>query len=296
MNHDLLLQYLTEMGTGEWRAFRDGLDYLADPDQQLFRSIVARNLSLLGHVEFAFFGDMAWAVCPEILVTLPGSKDVRAVLCGGRSQPFVESLTVTAEETGAALQMEGQEQGPTVIIIQGRSQDILAAIAERVGIPLALSVPARLASSLPRLQPWIALCEPGWEPLGYTVRVFDAENLRWQEVERPNGDGLYQYAYYRREYRLRQKGQSLRVPREIGMYAWLAHVGRNVLRYDPGCCELQVPRIARMPHLHARAVTLSSGRLPAVVQANGTITRVYGDVSEDVAHLLATALEQRLEV
>ena len=296
MNYDLLLQYLTKLGTGEWRAFRDGLDHLADSDKQLFRSMVARDLSLLSHVEFAFFSDMAWAACPEILVALPSGRDTKAVLCGGRSRALIESLATAADEMGASLRTEVQEDGPVVVVIQAQGQDTLAAIAMRVGIPLALNVPARLASSLPRSHRWLALCEPGWEPLGYTVKVFDAEQLRWQEVERPAGDGLYQYAYYRYEYRLRKDGRSLRVPREIGMYAWLAHVGRNVLRYDPSRCELQVPAIARMPPLHARAATLSSGRLPTTARLGGTITHVYGGVPEDVAHLLAIALEQRLEV
>jgi len=296
MNYDLLLQYLTELGTGDWKIFRDGLDHLADPDQQPYRSMVARDLSLLGHVEFAFFDDMAWAACPEILVALPGGEGARAVLCGGRSQALLGSLTAAVDEMGANIQMEAQEDGPAVVIIWAQSQDMLATIAECVGIPLALNVPVRLTSSLPRLQHWLTLCESGWEPLGYTVKAFDAEQLRWRGVERPVGDGLYQYAYYRYEYRLKQDGQSLRVPREIGMYAWLAHVGRNVLRYDAGRCELRVPAIARMPPLHARAATLSSGRLPATARLGGTITHVYGGVTEDVAHLLAIALEQRLEV
>jgi len=296
MNYDLLLQYLTELGTGEWRGFRDGLDHLADPEGPLFRSMVARDLSLLGHVEFAFFDDMSWATCPETLVMLHNGAGSRAVLCGGRSRVFVDSLTLVIEETGANLQIDAQKGGPAVMIVQGQTQDMLVTIAQRMGISLALNVPTRLAGSLPRLEHWLALSEPGWEPLGCAVKTLDAEHLCWRSVERPAGDGLYQYAYYRYEYRLRKDNQSLRVPREIGMYAWLAHMGCSVLCYNADRCELQVPAIARMPVLHARAATLSSGWLPKVTKVDGTTTYVYSNVSEDVAHLLAIALEQELEV
>ncbi len=54
MNHKLLLEYLTELGSGGWTVFRRALDFLADDEEELYPSRIARQLGMLGLVEFAF--------------------------------------------------------------------------------------------------------------------------------------------------------------------------------------------------------------------------------------------------
>ena len=74
MNDNLLLMYLSELGHGNWSRFRQGLEYLVDEEEDLYRTVKARQLSMSGHVEFAFEGDLRWAVCDLDIQRLPGYR------------------------------------------------------------------------------------------------------------------------------------------------------------------------------------------------------------------------------
>lgn len=300
MDHDLLLAYLTALGRGDWQKFKEALVWLAEPGQDLYRAEVARDLSSLGHVEFAAFGNMEWVVCPPTLVCVDEAAGARAVLCGGRHGVLLDTVAQAAERLGLSVNVVDQAAGPSVVSVGPvREREDLAGLVEEARIPVVFEGPLRLVSVLPHLRHWLRLCEEGWTPLGYDIDLFDAGALQWVRAEEVAGDGLYRYSYYRPEYRLALDGKLLAVPREIGMYVWLNRCGRGVLRYVRAEQQLWVPAIARMPILHTRAAVLSSGLLPQVVKreaGQATTMLVYSNVALEVAQALADSLEQVLEV
>ncbi len=78
MNENLLLYHLSELHQGSWSKFRQALDHLAEDEDTLYRSVKARQLSALGHVEFAFEDDLSWAICEPTIAWLVSEDQIRA--------------------------------------------------------------------------------------------------------------------------------------------------------------------------------------------------------------------------
>ena len=88
MNDNLLLYHLSELHQGSWSKFRQALDHLAEDEDTLYRSVKARQLSALGHVEFAFEDDLSWAICEPTIAWLVSENQIKGVLCGRRSDVY----------------------------------------------------------------------------------------------------------------------------------------------------------------------------------------------------------------
>jgi hypothetical protein len=295
MNYNLLLAYLTELGSGDWAKFRQAIEFLAGDNEDLYPSALARQLGMLGHVEFAFSDEIRWSVCPPVLAWLP-RRDVQvAALCGGRSQQLVDIICEQASKLDVQVKVVQQDEGPDAIFIAAQSRamaDELAASADLVNEP---NLAVRMARYLPSLGSYVQLCSESPEPSGYTVRAYDTDSLKWVEVPEAVGEGLYWYEYYRPEYRLKMEGRCLKTMREIGIYVLLRNRHRSVLRYDSSRRELSVPVRAPLPDLFARAATLSSGFLPSFQKPSGLPTHVYREVPASIARAIAAKLCQTME-
>jgi len=295
MNYNLLLAYLTELGSGDWARFRQAIEFLASDSEELYPSALARRLSMLGHVEFAFYDDMRWAVCPPVLAWLPRRDALITVLCGGRSQRSVDIMYEQASALNIQVRTVQQDEGPDAIFIAMQSRDAayeLAALANLAGEPNAAG---RIAQCLPSLDGYMHLCTEAPEPSGYTVRTFKTDSLRWVEASQVSVEGLCWYEYYRPEYRLKVEGRCLKTTREVGIYSLLRRRHRNVLRYEPTTQELFVPVRTPLPNLFARAATLASGLLPSFQRPGGVPTYVYREMPASIAQVIATNLCQTME-
>jgi hypothetical protein len=260
-------------------------------------SVRARALADLGHVEFAFYGDLRWAACPPVLAWLPQREEPAAVLCGARTERLVDQLHDRAAEAGLAVQQRAQPggEGPVALVVPAPDRDAGEDLARLATLPSQANAAGFLAGCLPPLEGYARLAREIPGPSGYEIEAFDAERLRWSEVNEVSGDGLYRYKYYRPEYRLRTGGRDLKVTREAGVYLLLRREGRKVLRYDPAGQELAVPAAAPLPDLHARAATLCSGLLPAFGCRDGVPCQIYGGVPAGIALAIMEKLDQDTE-
>jgi hypothetical protein len=295
MDYNTLLAYLSELGSGNWSTFRAALDFLAVDEEELYPSVKARHLSTLGHVEFSFFGDLKWTVCPPTLAWLPYRDKLVATLCGGRTQRLVDTVFSKTSELGLQIEVRKQAEGPDAIFVATPSRRIGENLAEAVGLASEHDAAKRIARCLPSLDGYLELCVESPEPSGYTIRAFDTDALDWVEVRQAASDGLYRYEYYRPEYRLKTEGRCLRTSRESGIYLLLGRMRRSVLHYDRDEKKLSVPVRAPMPVLFARAATLSSGLLPRFLWNEKVPTRVYRAIPEEIADWILSRLGQEVE-
>jgi hypothetical protein len=296
-DHGLLLAYLSELGSGSWTKFRAALDTAAGEEGERMPSVRARALADLGHAEFAFYGDLRWAVCPSALAWLPRREEPTAVLCGARTERLVDRLRERAAE--ATLKLEERDQpggeGPVSLFFKTADREALEELARLDGLDVQYNAAGLLAGCLPSLDGYARLHREVPGPSGYEIEAFDPARLCWSEVPEATGDGLYRYKYYRPEYRLRTGGRDLKVSRETGIYLLLSQERRRVLHYDPARRELVVPAAAPLPDLHARAATLCSGLLPAFERRDGLPCRLYGEVPAGIALAIIEKLDQDSE-
>lgn len=291
MNLNLLLQYLSECVSGSWAQFRLALEYLADEDDELYRSVTARQLSMLGHVEFAFADDLCWSICPSTLAWLPRQDELTAVLCGQRTAPLVADLQKHARELGCTVEIQLQTEGPDAIFVTVPASSVGEKLAELVEIRSEPQAAERIAHCLPTLADYVRLCPEVAEPVGYKMRRFDVMISHWLAVDDSSAPGLYRYDYYRPEYRLKLNGRCLKVPRNAGLFLLLQHHERSVLQYDRDRLTLTVPVHPRLPVLFARAATLCSGFLPYFDKESYTYT--YHQVTPTVFNYIASKLSQQ---
>jgi hypothetical protein len=295
MNHNLLLEYLTELGTGDWGKFRHVTELLASADEELYPWQMARRYSMLGHVEFAFGGDLRWAVCPPVLAWLPTREGLVAAMCGGRNQRLSKIVHEKATELGLQVTSHSQKEGPEAIFVSAPAKEAASALAETVGLPNEWYTAERITRCLPYLDEYETLCAEAPEPSGYTTWSFDTVRLDWVEVPQAGNEGLYRYDYYRFEFRVKSAGRCLRTTQEIGIYLLLRRRQRFVMEYDPDKRELRVPVRAPLPGLFARAATLCSGLLPAFAHSKGVPVHVYHDIPPNIANAILLRLRQTAE-
>ncbi len=291
MNGSLLLFYLSEVGNGKWTRFTDALEVV---DARWGHSTHARQLSMLGHVEFDFWHKprIRWAICQPTLAWLPerNVKRHRAVLCGLRTEPFLETLRYHAAVLDCALEIVPQRHNPDAIFVQAGEQYQLNQLAEAMQFANEPQSAERLAECIPHLNAYRHLCETRPEPQGYGIRYFDGQSLRWVEVEKSAENGLYEYMMVdgSRTYCYKKEYVFTKVPRDMGLYMWLADERRQILQYDTIAQTLTVPRFAVLPTLLARAATLCSGLLPKLVEN----TFVYQNTPAPVAYNIMIKLNQ----
>lgn len=286
MNDNLLLAYLSELGQGKWSQFRQALDYLADENQELYRSVKARQLSALGHVEFAFEGDLRWAVCEPTIAWLSRADQLKGVLCGQRSQRLLDNLAHWCERFDCQLSLASQEEGPDVISIMAPSNDVGEQLAQKVGLKSQSDAAERLAEILPDITSYLPLCPHEPAPRGYKTEKYDIDQLRWFDVEEDSAPGFYRYTHYRREHRLKIDGAIWKTPPYIGIFAWLQHKKRIVFAYDPKESVLTGPANAILPPLFARAISLCSGLLPCFERGQHRYVEVPAGVAYHLLHKL----------
>ena len=292
MDYNMLQGYLTELGSGPWPRFRAALEYLAHDDEALYPSARARDLSMLGHVDFAFQEDLRWSVCPPALAWLPRTDECVAVLCGARTQKHLDGLAEQARELAIDLRVRQQADGPDAVFVQAPSGHAGNEFAACTGLASEHDVAERIAHCLPPLDSYAQLCLESPEPSGYAIQTLDTDSLTWVEVSRSDGEGLYRYDCYRPEFRLKADGRCLKTPGEIGAYLLLRRRQRNVLRYTPESGDLLVPVRTRLPDLFARAATLASGLLPDFARLGEVPTHVYRQVPAAVAEAILVRLGQ----
>jgi hypothetical protein len=292
MNDNLLLTYLSELGHGSWSHFRQALEYLAneEDDLYLYRTVKARQLSMLGHVEFAFEGDLRWAVCEPTIAWLTREDRLTGVLCGSRSPRLLTAIQQSCHALGGRYQQLPQDEGPDVVLISVPSSDVGEQVAQQSGVKSQLDAAIRLAEIAPDVQSYLRLCPREPMPQGFKIECYDLQRLAWTEATEANQPGFYRFTHYRREYRLKIGDAVLKTPPYIGFFAWLRHENHFVFTYNAAEQTVCGPASATLPPLLARAAVLCSGFLPRFLPHDHT--HIYQDIPPAIAHHLLDKLHQ----
>jgi hypothetical protein len=114
--------------------------------------------------------------------------------------------------------------------------------------------------------------------------------MRQEEAHKARS-GLRFTLKHQRLYYLRSRGCTYSVPVQIGKYAVMGR-RKATLNFDPERRTLSVPAVLRPPLLMERAIILCSGVLPRFDISRSRLE--YSDVRQEVAHLAAQLLCQRL--
>jgi hypothetical protein len=292
MNDNLLLTYLSELGDGSWSHFRQALEFLAneEDDLYLYRTVKARQLSMLGHVEFAFEGDLRWSVCEPTIAWLTRKDRLTGVLCGGRSPRLLTAIQQSCHALGCRYEQWPQDEGPDVVLISVPSSDVGEQVAQQSGVKSQPDAAIRLAEIAPDVQSYLPLCPREPMPQGFKTECYDLQRLAWTEAAEANQPGFYRFTHYRREYRLKIGDAVLKTPPYIGFFAWLRHENRFVFTYNVAEQTVCGPASATLPPLLARAAVLCSGFLPRFLPQDRT--HIYQDIPPDIAHHLLDKLHQ----
>ncbi len=305
MNANQLLFWASALGSGSWYQFKCAVERLhledrqqeEEEDQESFPLYQqARfNLQRLGHVEFN--GQEAnWQIVPPVFAIVQRGGQVRAVLCGARSEP----LLALVREAGSSLSLveTPYEICPDIIYLEDKDSDKIERAAERLGILVQTNAPEAILVNLPPVESlihWPRSKMPFGE--GWNKERFCVQTLSWQKdtnVRRTSGEPeLLRFTRFGRPFYFVRIGASgILVPGQMGKFFVLKSIRRRVMFYDRQSAELSVRPICRPPLFIERALCLCSG-FPASFDQERKLL-VYMDIPEHVAQLASRALQQEI--
>jgi hypothetical protein len=297
---DLLLEWVSERGSGSWSQFRDVHAWLqsgSEPARWETASMIARQMSALGHIEVDWRSS-SWAASPPVLTLLPAAG-AHALLTGARTRELSNRLGEELDDRGDAFLLDpiAQALAPSALLIACEDERAMQSIAARLGIKASYSAASQLAAILPRLASYLDLASSTPAPKGYGVQALDPGDLSWNDVEEDRVAGLYRYqAPEGQKFRLVDAGgASFAVDLAVGTFVALASAGeRQRLKWFRSSLngDLEAPLRAPLPTLHARALALCSGLAP---ERRGRAL-VYINVPEEIGRAVAASLGQELKV
>ncbi len=298
MNYDLLLQWVSEQGSGSLTSFRQVHDWLrgstGPSEQAITANRSAATMAVLAHMEVDWVRSQ-WCAAPPVLTILPFAGG-RSLLTGARSRSLLDAL---AKETAEEVTMNvmsapySQPSAPSAIYLVSESEKDIEQLADRLDIGYEFSVAERLSGLLPSLSKWKT--SPGGPlPRGFQVDRFSSKLLQWVTVDSVDTPGVYRCNLYGRpDFRyVDSDGSSSAVDRATGIYLDLSRTKRTLLSFREEKVNgvLKVPVQAPLPTLHARAAALCSGLAPTFDKTSFSL--LYKNVPLVIAQRIATSLEQ----
>jgi hypothetical protein len=295
MSYELLLQWMSERGTGSWPEFREAFRWAIPDAQEGGAQSCMRSLMTLAQVEIDWNSGV-WAAAPTVVTLLP-SAGGHGLLTGARTGKLRAALEDGLDEAPHVFAFFcEQEHAPDVCFIAADSEDDLTQLANGLGFPFEYSVADRLASLLPSIDAMLAerASTPGVPDLG--VERLDVTADRWRPVDSDTVPGLYRYEYRGRELRwIDADGRPYRVDFALGAYCELRRVRSSAILYWTQLAvngTLSVPLKAPLPVLQARAATMCTGLAP---NRFASVLR-YENVPRKIAEAIAVSLDQQLQV
>jgi hypothetical protein len=261
MKCELLLEWMTHLGTGSWLAFREAVsEILGGEDEPAIQISHLRSaLSDLGHATF-FVGDSnRWRVLRPALVRISGADEYLFV--GGRTPRLLQKLLVAASSNGLSVRSEIAYPALSRVALIGSCEAAKSA-ADEAGLDYIPNLADRLIARLTPVRDQLANAETVEEPINWSVRSWSFEQAEWVSDrlgstvrEYSNRHGIKRYVVVCGEAKMR-----LLAKRE-SFYAAAFVAGVKCLRYDSNERKLMVPWWAPLPTLYARLASLTSGHL-----------------------------------
>lgn len=303
-NYDLLLYWISSLGSGSWEAFKLACNMLQIPEPKR----ILRRLKLLGHIETSADGSR-WSGTPISLVSIKASQpnSQEFILCGQRSSNFLDIL---GELTFIEYIEQPKGDAPLCIRVQlGADPEAIDQLLEvlrdrHIPIQNVGNASLKFAEVLPTWQEWMQTLPRISAPiLGYDYEYYDIQQEKFIKCNFPNHTGMYQLKHQK----------LLQITPHIcffdkandrwfqGDWYGLRFLAlqysdqRLMAKYDRATNNLYIPWSQRWSEIYERALVLSSGCLPSEVKTNhfGRILQ-YQNVQAKVAELLANKLNINL--
>lgn len=290
MSIDVLLEYLSEVQSGNWEQFKSALQVLQPQNDGWKSGRIARILSSLGHAEFAWEPQARWAICPPALIRLPRRNIPTAILCGQRPMSLSLKIKNYANALNIVYKEIEQLHGPKLIQVSAHSLDRLIKLAAECGVFFAHNTVEQIASCLPSITSILDSTSFIPELPIQPVEYFNAESFVWESVDTVTKEGLYRYENFYPDYRLVINNQWRKTTRELGIYAVIRN---SIWKYDSEQHILMIPKGLLPPPLYQRVLVLCSGMLARYELDKGGW--IFNSIPPAIGHTLATKLNQILE-
>lgn len=259
---DLLLEWMTHLGSGAWGAFRGAAAELADGgvdvDEQALVRTLRITLSDLGHVDFFIDGTPRWRVPRPALVGL--SERGGHLFVGGRTRSLTARLC-DAVGPRASLTLGESIPGLSRVHMVGDPQAVAEAAA-CVGIEYVANAAASLSARLPSIRAVMKAAQPAQEPINWSVRSWSFQDARWVDEKLARTVREYSNRHGVRRYFVDVGKTGLReIEKRTSVYCAAFCRGVRIVRYSYEDRRLRVPRWAPLPAVYARSACLASGRI-----------------------------------
>lgn len=304
MDADLLLTWISEVGSGDIRDLRQRVAWAArsaDRNPKPYETgRWLRDISALGHAEIDWHNG-TWSVAPAVATLLPATGGT-AVLAGSRRVGLVDRLEelVAVHVEKPSRSHDGPLSVPSAVFLQADTLADLNVSMTEAGVGYVGCAGRTIAMSLRQIGLGAHAAPP--------ARGEVAEHLLGREESvrfipgLPPGDGLCRITVYGRpSYLYRVNGSWYHTDHATGILLDRAGRGMNIMRFRPERTAdgeelgtVFVDQGAPLPPLQARALVLCSG-LPT--QFGGLArTAIYRNVPKSVALLVAKSIRQQVSL
>ncbi|SPT60533.1 hypothetical protein [Actinomadura madurae] len=304
MDADLLLTWMSEVGSGDVRDLRQRVAWAArardrsPKEYEIGRWL--RDISGLGHAEIDWQGGN-WTIAPAMAPLLPAAGGT-AVLAGSRRVGLIDRL-----EESVAVHVQCPEAGhggplpvPSTVFLQADSFGQLRDTLKEAGVQYVGCAARSIAKGLRQIALGDAAARPAQDDAAEHISA-NAEYVRFC-AGLPAGDGLCRTSVYGRpSYRYRMNGSWYHTDHATGILLDRAARGISVMRFQAERVSdgeeigtVFIDQGAPLPPLQARALVLCSG-LPAQF-GDLAHTAIYRNVPKDIALLVAESIRQPVSV
>lgn len=290
MNFDLLLAWMSHVGSGSWTSFKQAVEELLPEEVDGADAFRAARvvLSDLGFADFFIDGTSNWRVLPPRLGAL--CRNDAFVLLGARSNGTVKAVQSAAVSREAAFQIREEQKRPSAVELTC-GEDVAKLIAEAAGVNWSPNLAREILSSFAPLS--LLLDQTAIEPpKNWTIRSFDLDGLRWVEQLLPNSACEYSSRFGERQFFVHlRKGKFIPAGKREGVFLAAAIRGIELVRFN-GDGELSVPLAAPLPERLARGACCCGGRM-GEIRADRIC---YADVPHGIANGILAALGQAVPI
>ena len=266
---DLLLEWMTHLGSGAWEGFREAVAELAsdefDGDENGLLRRLRITFSDLGHADFFVEGSRRWHVLRPALVGI--SRGGEHLFVGGRTRLLVDQLC-TAVAPHAVVTVSEITPGFSCVQIVGDPL-ALSAAAQAIGIEYISNASAMLSGRLRSIRSSLESAQRVQEPINWSVRSWSFHHAEWvgETLDRTvreysNRHGVLRYFVHLGRPGLRE------IEKRAAVYCAALVRGVRLVDYSSEERSLRIPRWAPLPEMHARVACLSGGRVGAIVGEN----------------------------
>ncbi len=303
---DLLLTWMSEIGSGTVADFHDRAAWLARTDGLALGEGAPRwwlrDAAALGHCEVDWTHGK-WSVTQPVLAQLP-QADGLAVLCGARRPRLVRAIDERDiyEETRRRNSSHRDIPSPSTILIPYQSAHQLQHDAAAIGAAVGGCAAERISSLLRSTAPAAPSAPPAYSSL--LERLTSVAPQRWRPASPRDPApprGLYREQVNGRwQHLVRCADSWLTTDLSSGIFAELARLGRTVMRWLPDGDDpkrtgtLLIDARIPLPPLHERALVLCSGFVPRFEAAFNELH--YDNVPRAIADDVASTLGQSLQI